>query len=113
MVSPSSAGACVAPLPVTAGIFGDQLVDFALGRFRVAAGRLDQARGHALLVVEQRFEQMRRCDPLMMLADRNRLRGLEESARAVGQLFEIHRILSRLSCGRYGVAHRATQGAIC
>src|SRR5947209_3558483 len=48
---------------------------------------------------------MRRSDPLLMLADRDRLRRLEESAGAVGELFEIHLNTPRL-WGRYGVAHR-------
>ena len=90
MVSPSSAGACVAPLPVTAGIFRDQLVDFALRRLGIAARGVDQARRHALLVVEQRLQQMRGRDALMMLANRDRLRRLQEAARAVRQLFKIH-----------------------
>ena len=69
---------------------GDQRIDFALGGLGVAARRLDQPGGHALLVVEQRLQQMRRRDPLVMLADRNRLRRLQEPARAVGELFEVH-----------------------
>ena len=73
------------------GDFGDQRIDFALRRLRVAARRLDQPRGHALLVVEQRLQQMRRRDPLVMLANRDRLRRLQEAARAVGELFKIHR----------------------
>ena len=93
MVSPSIAGAWVAPLPVTAGILATSCVDFALGGLGIAARGLDQPRGHALLVVEQRLQQMRRRDPLVMLANRDRLRRLQEAARAVGQLFKIHSIL--------------------
>ena len=92
MVSPSSAGAWVAPLPVTAGILATSASTSRLRRLGVAAGGLDQARGHALLVVEQRLQQMRRRDALMMLANRDRLRGLQEPARAVGELFKIHSI---------------------
>ena len=73
--------------------FGDQGINFALGGLRVATGGLDQACGHALLVVEQRFQQMGRRDALVMLANRNRLRRLQEPARAVGQLFKVHSIL--------------------
>ena len=69
---------------------GDQRIDFALRRLGVAARGLDQPGGHALLVVEQRLQQMRRRDPLMMLANRDRLRGLQEPARAVGELLKIH-----------------------
>ena len=89
-MSPSSAGAWVAPLPVTGGNFRDQRIDFALRGLGVAARGLDQPGGHALLVVEQRLQQMRRRDPLMMLANRDRLRRLQEAARAVGELFKIH-----------------------
>ena len=89
-MSPSRAGACVAPVPVTAGILGHQQVDPASRRLRVAARGLDQPGSHSLLVVEQRLEQMRRRDPLMMLADRDRLRGLQKPARTVGELFKIH-----------------------
>ena len=75
----------------------------AIFRTVIAAGCLDQARRHAVLVVEQRLQQMGRRNPLMMLANRDRLRGLEESARAVGELFEIHSAFP--SSGRpYGVA---------
>ena len=72
------------------GKLRDQGVDFALGGLRVAAGGLDQACRHPLIVVEQRLQQMGRRDALVMLADRDRLRGLKEAARAVGELFEIH-----------------------
>ncbi len=90
MVSPSSAGAWVAPLPVTAGILATSASASRCAAFGIAAGGLDQARGHALLVVEQRLQQMRRRDPLMILAHRDRLRRLEESPGAVGEFLEIH-----------------------
>ena len=93
IVSPSSPGAWVAPLPVTAGIFATSASASRLRGLGVAAGRLDQPGGHALLVVEQRLQQMGRSDPLLMLADRNRLRGLEKAAGAVGELLKIHRTL--------------------
>ena len=89
-MSPSSAGAWVAPLPVTAGIFETKRVDFALRGLGVAAGSLDQAGRHALLVVEQSLQQMRGRDPLMMLADRNRLGRLQEPARTIGQFLKVH-----------------------
>src|SRR5437868_3918614 len=72
------------------GNFRNEQVDLAPRSLRVPARSLDQPRGHALLVIEQGLEQMRRRDALMMLADRDRLGGLEEPARAVGELFKIH-----------------------
>ena len=90
MVSPSSAGACVAPLPVTAGIFADQRIDFALRGLGVTARCLDQPRRHSLLVVEQRLQQVRRSDPLVMLANGDRLRRLEKPACPIRQFLEVH-----------------------
>ena len=58
MVSPSSAGAWGGGLPVTARNFRDQHVRLALRRLGVAASRVNQPRGHALLVVEQRLERI-------------------------------------------------------
>ena len=40
----------------------------------------------------KRLEQMRRRDPLMMLAHRDRLRRLQEPAGAVGQFLKIHQL---------------------
>src|SRR5438270_455615 len=77
--------------PGHCGDLRDQLVDFELCCLGIAARGLDQTRRHALLIVEQGLEQMRRRDPLMMLANRDRLRGLQEPARAVRQLLKIHR----------------------
>ena len=51
---------------------------------------LDQPRGHALLVLEQRLEQMLGRDPLMVHADRDGLRRLQEALGAVGEFFEVH-----------------------
>ena len=68
----------------------NERIDFALRRLGVAARCLDQARSHALLIVEQRLQQMRGRDPLMMFADGNRLRRLEEAARAIGEFLKVH-----------------------
>ena len=106
MVSPSSAGRLGRAAAGHRRDLRDQRIDLALRRLGVAAGGLDQPGGHALLVVEQRLQQMRRRDPLMMLANRDRLRRLQEAARAVGELFEIHSISTPLASGGYGVAHR-------
>jgi hypothetical protein len=45
---------------------------------------------------------MRRSNPLMMFANGDRLRGLQESTGAVGELFEIHSYPSNEEA--YGVA---------
>ena len=60
MVSPSSAGAALAPLPETTGILASALVGLPPRRLGAAAGARDQAGRHALLVLEQRLEDMRR-----------------------------------------------------
>ena len=72
------------------GNLRDQHIDFAAGGLRVPARSLDQARGHALLVVEQGLQEMRRRDALMMFANRDRLGGLQEAPGAVGQFLKIH-----------------------
>ena len=77
-------------MPVTAGILSTKASTSRRAALRVAARRLDQARGHALLVVEQRLHQMRRRDPLVMFAHRDRLRRLQEAACPIGEFLEIH-----------------------
>ena len=74
----------------------DQRIGLALRGLGVAARSVDQPRRHALLVVEQRLQQMRGRDPLMMLPNRDRLRRLKEAARTVGELFKIHRVVTPL-----------------
>ena len=86
----------------------DQGIDLAPRRLRIAARRLDQARGHALLVVEQGLDQMRRRDALVMLAHGDRLRRLQEAARPVGEFLEIHAYPSNLR--RCGVLSTQTKG---
>jgi len=72
------------------GDLGQRVVDFGNCHARIAARALDQLRRHALLVVEQRLEQVRGRDPLMVQADGDGLRSLEKTLGAVGELFEIH-----------------------
>ena len=72
------------------GHLGQHVVDFGNCHARIAARALDQLRRHALLVVEQRLEQVRGRDPLMVQADGDGLRSLEKTLGAVGELFEIH-----------------------
>jgi hypothetical protein len=47
---------------------------------------------------------VRRRNSLLVLANRNRLRGLEKSPRAVGELLEIHLVLPLLPGADMGVA---------
>jgi hypothetical protein len=54
----SSPGVCCAPPPVTAGTLCKRGIGFTQCRRRIAARSLDQARRHALLILEQRFQQM-------------------------------------------------------
>ena len=75
----------------------DQLVDLAPRRLRITPGGFDQAGSHALFVIEQRLQKMRRRDPLLMLPNGDRLGCLEEAARAVGELFKIHLLLPLVS----------------
>ena len=79
------------------GHFGHQGVGFALRGLGVATRGVDQPSRHALLIVEQRLQQMRRRDPLVMLADRDGLRRLQEAARAIGELFEVHSVETPLA----------------
>ena len=72
------------------GLAGELGFERLLGACRVAAGGADQARRGALLVVEQRLQQVLRRDALVVLADSDGLRGLEEPPRAVGELLYVH-----------------------
>ena len=65
-------------------------IGFAHGRRRIAPRRADEAGGHALLILEQRLQEMFRSNPLMVHADGDGLGGLKEALRAVCELFEIH-----------------------
>ena len=56
----------------------------------VAAGLGDQARGHAFAVFEQCLQQMLGRDALVVHADRDGLRGLQEALGAIGEFFEVH-----------------------
>ena len=91
-MSPSSAGRLRRAAAGDGRNLGDQRVDFALRGLGVAARSLDQAGRHALLVVEQRLQQMRRRDPLMMFAHGDRLGRLQKATCAIGQFLKVHRI---------------------
>ena len=78
---------------------GEQrLVDLAPRRLGRAAGPRDQARGHALLVLEQRLQQVHGRDPLMVHPRRHRLRRLQEAPRPVGEFLEVHRLVGPVCC---------------
>jgi len=75
---------------------------FDLGKFRqcaivgvahsrvVATCRADQPRSQALLIVEQDFQKMFRRELLIAGAERQTLSRLNEAARPLGELFNIH-----------------------
>jgi hypothetical protein len=105
MASPSIPGAC-SPIPVTKALC-DQLVDLTLGGLGIAPGGLNEARGHALFVIEQRFQQMRRSDALMMFTNRI-VWAAWRNPRARSVSFQNHQACPSF-LGRYGVA-LATQG---
>src|SRR3546814_2609564 len=72
--------------------FGEREIGLARRLARVAARRLDQPGGHALLVFEQRLEQMFRRNLLMVHADRDGLRRLQEALGAIGEFLEVHAV---------------------
>jgi hypothetical protein len=80
-------------LPVAAGNLGDR-VERLLGggerRLRVAAGPGDQPGREALGIVEQDLEDVLRGELLVPLAQGPGLGGLDETARPVGIVLEIH-----------------------
>jgi hypothetical protein len=69
---------------------GDRRIHPLLGRLGIAARGGDQVGRQPLLVIQQRFEQMFGGQPLVPLAQRNGLCRLQEPARAVGELFQVH-----------------------
>ncbi len=69
----------------------NERIDRLARRLGVPASRIEQPRRHSLLIVEQRLGEVRRHDPLVMLAHRDGLRSLHEAPRALGQFLEIHR----------------------
>ena len=72
-----------------------QLVERVLGGFQdragIAPGAVDQAAGKALAVVQQHLEHVQRRKLLMAVTHGQRLRRLDETARALGVFFNIHR----------------------
>ncbi len=77
-----------------AGGLGDVGVHGLLGRGRVAAGGAYEAARSALRVVEQGFQQVLGADALVILADGDGLRGLQESLGALGEALDVHMLSS-------------------
>ncbi len=65
-------------------------IGFGHGARRIAARGLDQPRCHALIILQQRLQNMFGGNPLMVHPDRNGKRGLQEAARAIGEFVDVH-----------------------
>ena len=76
------------------GLLGERGLDRLERTLGIAARALDQIGGQALRVVEQHLEQMLGREALMALAQRQRLRRLDEALRPLGVFLEVHRQLS-------------------
>ncbi len=72
------------------GDLGEREVGRLRRRAGIAAGGADQVGCHALVVVEKRLQQVLGRDALVVLADCDRLCGLEEALGAVGEFLEVH-----------------------
>ena len=79
-----------APPPETFGPLGERGFDGVQRCLGVAAGLADEARGQALVVVEQHLQQVVGRELLVAFAQSKGLRRLNEAASAVRKLFEIH-----------------------
>jgi hypothetical protein len=73
------------------GDLGERFVGGAAGRVGAAAGAGDQPGGHALLVFEQRFQQVDRRNALMIVAGGDRLRRLQKAAGTLREFLEVHK----------------------
>ena len=67
-------------------------IDGRRGQRGLPTRPLDQPGGHAFAVLQQRLGDVQGRDALVVHADRDGLRGLQEALRTVGELFEIHLI---------------------
>jgi hypothetical protein len=67
------------------------------GAFWVATGTLYQAISHALVIIQQDFEQMDGRELLVALAQSDGLRALNEAARPLSILLDIHATLLKLA----------------
>ena len=73
----------------------ERRLDRGQGLARAAAGAVDQPGREPFRVVEQDFEHMLGGELLVALAQRQGLRGLDETARPLGEFLEIHQSLPR------------------
>ena len=96
------AGRLLCPASRDGGNLGECRIGFAHRRCGVAASSLDQAGGHALLVLKQSLQKMFGRNALVVHPDRNGLGRLQKSFGAVCEFLEIHS--NPLSTSRYGVA---------
>ena len=73
-----------------------EIVGFRLlqGFFGAASGGADQARGKPLLVIEENLQKMFGGELLVVGAQGQPLRGLDESARPLGEFLGVHIVLS-------------------
>ena len=57
---------------------------------RAASGTVNQSAGQSFRIVEQDLQKMFGCELLVPLAQGERLRGLDETARTFGKFLKIH-----------------------
>ena len=86
------------------GDLGQRLIGELQCGGRRAASRLDQAGSVALLIFQQGFQHMFGRHALVVVADCNRLRRLQEPLGAIGEFFDVHGRMVLLFTGGYGVA---------
>ena len=79
-----------------------QLVEGLLGGFEdragISAGPVDQTTGKSFAVVQQHLEHVQRRELLVPIAQGQRLRRLDEPARALGVFLNIHVFLLPSAC---------------
>ena len=95
--------------PANLGDFGQGDVGQLIHRPGVTTRRADQACRHALIILDQGFQQMLRCHALVAVADRDGLGGLQEALGALGEFLDVHSYLLIWS-DRYGVAELQHKG---
>src|SRR5262249_8738174 len=81
------------------GKLGERRLDGREGLARTPARPVDQAGREPFRVVEQDLEQVLGRELLMAFAQRQRLGGLDETARTVGEFLEVHGAPSVVSLG--------------
>ena len=110
----SSGVICGAPAPAPC-TFGCRPISASHAVFtplRIAAGSPDQPGRGPLLVIQERLQHMLGRDPLIEFANRDRLRSLQEAARALGQFFHVHGSASLIRRRAPRVPQQATRPAL-